>query len=301
MLGTSGNVNAPETLSRFRDLTLTTSSQIVITSRTVFWECEAAELFSTFDRGEMKARAMAMKPFDRNYAQAYFQRKFAKEQSLTDRAIAVFDKLKRAGSEGGVEFAGRGVFLYLVADLFRGEYIAEATERVASTLDRPLEWVSERLCERESRRQGLGLSAKAQFDLFEELAEAIAVERGAATDTLSLLVQVIGGLDSHQAESVVGIDGTRSGKLAYHPLLRQRPDHKWIFCQDQLFYFFLARRVLTFIRGRRSESLRNFIDNIRDQKHLHEIGSVLFDMLKMPGGNIGSITDAFGVLIEAER
>jgi len=280
VLRRSGNVSAPEVLQSFRDLAVSTSSQILLTSRTAFWEAAGAEVFATFkeDIG-LRASVFAIEPFDRKHALKYFERRLDGREDAVNAALSVFDKLKTARSGSGMSLVGRGFLLSLIADLSSRLETAHV-EMSDNPVEKPLDWVCESFCAREDLRLGLGIPARKQLKLFEELAEATAVEAGASTDTFALLLQTVCDFDVEQAAIVLGTDGARAGKLAYHPLLKQRKDHRWVFSENQLYYLFVARRVLSLLAQRRHTVLGNFLDRIRDLRQLHfEIAGFLLYLL----------------------
>jgi hypothetical protein len=302
VLRASGSIAAPDVLNAFRELALSTSSHILLTSRTAFWESGSDEVFAGFRDEEFNARCFKIRPFDKRHARTYFGKRLATKPEYVDPAMAVFADLKRAQREGSVDFAGRGFLVYLIADMFlRGGHASEALDVATGGLDSPLDWVCERFCQREDRRQGLGLSASVQLAVLEELAEAVMAENGASTGTLSLLLEVLAEADAETVKILVGADGEKHGKLAYHPLLRQRPDNRWIFCQDQIHYLFLARRVLSLIQNDSPNPLKRFLDAIRGRQQLQvEVAGMLLQLLLTANTGISHLRAVSAALIEHE-
>lgn len=302
VLRASGSIAAPDVLNAFRELALSTSSHILLTSRTAFWESGSDEVFAGFRDEDFNARCFKIRPFDKRHARTYFEKRLATRREYVDPAMAVFTDLKRAQREGSVDFAGRGFLVYLIADMFlRSGHVSEALDVASGGLDSPLDWVCERFCQREDRRQGLGLSASVQLAVLEELAEAVMAENGASTGTLSLLLEVLADADAEMVKVLTGTDGEKRGKLAYHPLLRQRSDNRWIFCQDQIHYLFLARRVLSLIQTGSPSPLKRFLDVIRGQQQLQvEVAGTLLQLLLTTNSGMARLRAVSAALVEYE-
>ena len=280
VLRRGGAVSVREVLESFRDLAQATFSQILLTSRTAFWESGGAEVFAGFNEESFSASSFEILPFEGRHARRYFQHSFEGRAEEVDLALNVFDRLGQARAGQRLNLGGRGFLLPLIVELCQRSKIKALPGPVPTVIQKPLDWLCEMFCARENLRQTLGIDAQRQLALFEELAEAVAIESGACTDTLSLLVQTIGELDAERATHLTGIDGKKRGSLAFHPLLKQQPDHRWVFAQDQLYYLFAARRVLALLSSENPAALSNMLTKAHDLRQLHlEIAGYLLYLL----------------------
>lgn len=303
ILRASGSVNATDVLQSFRELALSSSSQILLTSRTAFWESGADEVFSSFREEGFTARCFEIKPFDREHAKVYFERKLDGNASGVASALVLFNRIKNLQGDSGVDLAGRGFLVYLIADIFlRTSHSNDTLLNETGDAVHPLDWICWNFCTREDRRQNLGLDAATQLLFFEELAEAVVVENGASTSTVTLLMELIGSIDPEAARMLVGTDEGQPGKLAYHPLLRRDKDAKWSFSQDQIHFLFLARRIISLVGAGQTALLQNFLDRIRDLPQLHaEVAGMLLQLSVASQEGILSLIKISSALIGLEN
>lgn len=303
ILRASGSVNATDVLQSFRELALSSSSQILLTSRTAFWESGADEVFSNFREENFAARCFEIKPFDREHAKVYFEQKLDRNATDVASALLLFNRIKNLQKASGVDLAGRGFLVYLIADIFlRTSHTNDSLINETGDAVHPLDWICWNFCMREDRRQSLGLDAATQLLFFEELAEDVVVENGASTNSVTLLLELIGNLDPEAARILAGTDEGQPGKLAYHPLLRRDKDGKWSFSQDQIHFLFLARRIISLVDAGQTAPLQNFLDRIRDLPQLHaEVAGMLLQLSVASGDGIVSLCKISSSLIALEN
>jgi hypothetical protein len=277
VLRAGGETSALDALAKFRDLAAESESEVLLTSRTAFWSSEVADQFEPLLGHRVRGDIYYLKPFDRKHADEYFAQRFPDTPMLARQAISVFESLKRDGNGDRLHLVGRGLFLHLVADLVAGSLSEFALERSDTPQLNPLSWICEKLCDRESTRQKLGIPWSVQFQILEELAEETARGHGVSTQVIGLLLQGYAQVEEARLEPLIGNDGRRRGKLAYHPLLRQSErDWRWEFSQEQLFYYFLSRRMLSQIAADQRIALGGFFSRIGSGKKLQfELATML--------------------------
>ena len=280
VLRAGGETSALDAIGKFRDLAAESESEVLLTSRTAFWNSEVADQFQRLLGDRVRGDIYYLKPFDRKHAVEYFDQRFPDTPVLARQATSIFESLKREGNGDRLHLVGRGLFLYLVADLVAGSLSEFAPKSSDTPHINPLSWICERLCDRESTRQKLEIPWSVQFQILEEIAEESARGHGISTQVIGLLLQDYAQIDEARLEALIGIDGKRRGKLAYHPLLRQNErDWRWEFSQEQLFYYFLARRLLSQIASGQRVSLGVFFAQIGSGKKLQfELATMLVEI-----------------------
>lgn len=233
VLSNAGKVDAIETIVALQDLTEESGAQILLTTRTSFWE---AEIEQSPRYSELSpAVKFEIKPFDENKAQAYFEQRL-KNNELQREALKLFGELKRK-TGNNTNFVGRGFFLFLIADLVERGFSLSSLNLTNRTT---LQWVMEQLCERERTRQKVVLSSQEQIIALREFASCVLEGMPNTTDTLRLAIQV----HSSISESELDVSLSATGKLKDHPLIRKVGQAHWEFTQDQVRISLLAERFL---------------------------------------------------------
>jgi hypothetical protein len=299
VLKTGSDTSAMDTMRKFRDLARASASQILLTSRTAFWEAEADAFKSVLEEDAVDGAIFYLRAFDSQHAKRYFEQRFPETPESVVLGSSIFGKLKAAVKDDKVDLVGRGMFLYLIADLVqRIESSSLEVQALGRHLINPLTWICENLCGRENTRQQLDVTLEQQFQLFEELAELIAADHSVPTQTFCLLIESSLGLSTSHSVRLVGIDGRREGKLAFHPLLSQSTDLSWRFRQEQVYFFFLARRVLSQLREMRESALVNFLCKLEGEKSLRfELATMLLNIIS----NHGSDRELSAVVTQLQR
>ena len=267
-----GRFDPLETLAMLGTLSDESSSGVLVTSRTSFWESDVAR------NGGIEAAHTVYRliPFDRRHAHTFFHSRFDANEDLTDRAVTLYDSLRSTDADSRTGFVGRGFVLELLADLVSRTDRLPALPTAASVARR----VMTALCEREQERQDLPLNYEQQLHALGIFAEAVAAGQAPTTDMLQLAIEMANnGLDPAQVATLVG-DDTRglSGQLAQHPLIELLPaTREWRIRQDQVYYDLLAEQLLL-CRDRDDPILRDFVEKILPDARLSaDIATVLVD------------------------
>lgn len=227
VLRNQGHVVTKDVLSALSDLSATTGTDIVVTSRTWFWESEVASLGQQaggFDRYELE-------PFNRDDGKKYFNERFRPGSKKAIAAIEMYSRLL----ERSATFAGRGFVLALVAD---------AVDRDATSpgpTEGSISWVMKALCEREQLRQDLPVTAEQQLNTLEHFAVDTVNGEDPSEGTLDLALQVAAEhLDEATRKACIR-------KMATHPLIREVPGRgspsssHWEITQSQIGLYLVAR------------------------------------------------------------
>ena len=229
VLRNQGRVTAQEALANIVSLTELTGTDIVITSRTWFWESE----FGADTRDDDPFDRYYLEPFDRQEAKQYFENRFQSETRRKQRAIEIFTSLL---SDVGQPFAGRGFVLGLVADLVADD---SHTPPIA---DGSIGWVLHGLCEREERRQALPINADQQLDTLTQFAIDTASGDPESEATIDFALHVCAEtLDERTRKDCLR-------KMSAHPLIREMSgeiESRWEFTQPQVRILLLARYLIS--------------------------------------------------------
>ena len=215
VLWNKGKINATDVLDALGQLAGSTGARILITSRTSFWESSLSE------QERSGAHVFRLVPFDHQNAENYFKMRLTGQGPI--RAMTTFKELQKLDEA----FTGRGFVLSLIADLAQR----------SDGLDRPetLHQLLQLLCERESLRQRLPLSADEQIRVLQNL--AVEVVQGFRLDTgvVQLALQEV-------QPALVGKELSDSvEKLKQHPLIRwQQQNDSWTWQEEQIEVMLLA-------------------------------------------------------------
>lgn len=263
ILRNRGAVQPMEVLEALAELAATTGTRIVITSRTSFWKTNLPDAEVDAFLKQSGADVFKILPFDHEHAKNYFDRKLDREPARS--AMRMYDALSRAGDES---FVGRGFVLSLIADLAAEG--PESTTRI-SDVRKPMLWLTKALCQRESLRQQLPLTATDQLDILRTVAVEVAEGATPSNELLEVSIDLTRPtLDAVTLKSTIE-------KLKSHPLLEyDTHSEKWRFKQEQIRILFLAEQIIRWD----ANSLKRFVDKARlDPESWQDLGTSLVDMV----------------------
>jgi hypothetical protein len=240
VLWNQGKVDALDTIQGLQKLSNETGARILVTSRTTFWESEIQEKHP--DSG-ITPLVFTIEPFDQNHAQKYFSERFPNDKKKQAEAKRLFGILQQKTSTERGAFVGRGFFLYLIADLVRLGYSANAIQLDGLSVT---EWIIDALCDREKTRQQLPINARKQLDIFQEFAVWRLSDEAPSSENLKLIIHSETSLTKQQVDELVGSPGVIPGKLKDHPLLSfDSASDEWYFGQNQVLFMLLAHRIIS--------------------------------------------------------
>ncbi len=260
ILWNRGKVNALEIIKILENLAEETKAQILLTSRTIFWENNISS-----ENHVSSFFLYKIIPFDINHATNYFTKRFNNDTLKVNRACEYYKILSnQTYLNNSSNFAGRGFILFLLADLCETPYSMLPSEINASIIH----LLMEALCKREEIRQKLPINAYQQISIFKDLAEEIS--QGSFPD-MEFFKFLIGCNTSEISEAQ--INDLITGSLKDHPLIkRNNVFDKWEFIHEQIYYNLLAEQLIIYIELKNYVKLENFF------MKLVETGSILYEL-----------------------
>jgi hypothetical protein len=200
VLRNSGHVDAIECINALLDMARSSGARILVTARSSFWNSDVAPRLSE----SQQLKLFFLQPFDKPGANAYFAKRFPEDRVSAAQAARLFAQLSRSTTTSGVNFVGRGFFLYHIADLvergFGEDYLDMGT--LTST-----QWLARKLCDREIARQNIPLTEDQQLRILSELGYFIVT--GGITDTdafKTIVLAEVQSLTTKQVEELIGVD-----------------------------------------------------------------------------------------------
>ncbi len=285
-----GRLDPIETLRLLGALGDDSSSGVLVTSRTSFWESDVAGDFD-LDISHTRYRLV---PFDRRHAYVFFESRFDGTNQSPARAMELYDTLRSSDGDSAAGFVGRGFVLELIADLVARADALPTLPTGASIARR----VMKAICQREQVRQSLPLNSEQQLRALGIFAEAVAAGQPPSSDILQLSVQLAAeSIDQESLRNLVGDSSTTlSGQLAQHPLIEWSSlTNEWHIRQEQVYYDLLAEQLLL-CRDRDDPILRDFVEKILpDAKLSADIATVVLDQ----ACSAGDTTKVHEILCEA--
>lgn len=243
VLQNNGKISANNALRNLSLLARDTGSDIIITSRTTFWE-NAVSLSDFELLCPMKIKRM--RSFSPEKASEYFKITFETEAGLWDRAAKFYRSFyAQVADESTNSLIGKGITLKLIADIF----LAGGTElnlRDLTSGKSFIPWMMWELCQREIQRQDLELVPEDQVSLVKKLAMKLAAGEAVRNSEFSTLLQENGFPGEIVSESGVMLTEFALEKLSSHPVIYRPHDH-WKFRNEQLFFHTLAEMFLEII------------------------------------------------------
>lgn len=232
-----GEINAHETLDALTRLAAETGTRVVVTSRSSFWNSEFED--PEVAEGVSDVHLYRLNPFDRSKANNYFQLKFSGKDSSakTNKAIQIFDELARDDAD----FAGRGFVLLLIADLVD----SGALEYSGGKIEKPLIRLMRALCERETLRHELPISAEQQLLGLQNFVFDVAQGESFGNETFGLAMQLV---DTQLNPDAVD---RLLEKMAPHALVERR-GNSWLVRQEQVKTALLAMKLVSLSRDGQS-------------------------------------------------
>lgn len=260
ILWNAGKIDANEIYRNLIELAIVSESRILLTSRTSFWQSNISDDVSS--SAKPHSYIYRILPFDHNHARNYFHQRFPNNERATTRAIAVYDRVKKANSEATkTNLAGRGFILNLIADLSSTEASLSTEKTELSTL----RWIMEALCQREMKRQKLPINAKEQLQILRLFVEEVSCGSRPTSQTLRDIITVCAdNLTDTQISSLVGEGKSKYGSLQDHALIQRITGRdEWEFKHEQIYFNLLAEQIISYARDKSYESLRGFFDRLR--------------------------------------
>ncbi|BBD08465.1 hypothetical protein [Desulfovibrio ferrophilus] len=249
ILWNNKTVSAEEALRSLAELAHDSNSDIIITSRTTFWNAAVNDdVLSTLP---CDVDVFHMKSFKDEQVERYFKLTIESEGAV-QKALKLYKDLYLIFADRKYNPIGKGVTISLLADLFKyGHSVSDLRDHLNGRSY--LAWLMERLCEREERRQQIGLDFQTQLKVFKDFIEATASKLGEGSGEVLEEVLEANGVESHQIVDLLGgADNRALGKLTSHPLLclKDSEDNVWAFRQEQIFYNLAAQRICEYILER---------------------------------------------------
>jgi hypothetical protein len=208
-------LSAREVFADLQALVADSDAKIVLTTRTQFWE---AEVDTSTPREEY-----SLLPFNAQQAKDYIRKFFASDDAKFEQARSMYSAVAQTGkvpaTAGGarVQFWTLPICVSMICEAVRAGF----DEEVASGAE-PQQIVQSLLvgiCDRETRRQSLGVSGRQQLELLKELALLEVDDSGFTNDDLA----------------ASGVSELDLRKFTSHPLVRPSHFGRW-----NLTYEFLA-------------------------------------------------------------
>lgn len=272
ILWNKGNIDPIDALKSIFTLSKQSGSNIIVTTRTSFWNSSLKE--SEFIANNEDVYYFEMIPFDRNQAINYFNYRFVDNTRKANSCLKIYDLVKnKTNANRAGDFTGRGFVLNLIADLVeRTDKDPNFTMLGAS----PLQWIMLSLCQREEVRQRLPLNANEQLSVCREFAEIIACGEPPSSDNLQEIIRICKDtLPEKQVLSLVD-ESRKFGSLKDHPLIR-RGAHEWHFVHEQIYFNLLSEQINEYALSG-SQGLARFIGNLKEKgSFLDDICSTIID------------------------
>lgn len=205
------NVSAKEVIESLREWAEDSEARIILTTRTPFWDIEVGH-------DPINAYSLSLYPFNPQQAKEYIRKFFEKDQTNFEKARDLYaDVIKHATSpdnSGGAraQFWSLPIAVSMICDAVRAGVSAESWKNYS------LETLLVAICDRETKRQNLGITGNKQLEVFQEI--ALLESRKDQNEFLQ---------DDLLAAGVPDID---IGKLASHPLLRVKDEKAFVFTYD---------------------------------------------------------------------
>lgn len=294
VLWNHGKVDANKTLENLLMLAKSSGTNILVTSRTSFWQSDIFENLSEQLNNDLAI--YEMQPFDINNAKNYFKKRFSDDENRVKRSAQIYENLQKTGTD----LVGRGFILSLIADLvIRTESNPSFTTGRASVL----QWIMKAFCEREVERQKLPVDVDQQLRILREFAEvSVSPDKNnqLPQPTSQLLREIISlsveGLKDDQIDKLVSNESR--GSLHDHPLLKKSVRDMWEFRYEQIRYNLLAELVIDYAKESGSH-LRGFFSRMRlDGSLLTDIATAIVDQIYSSSSSI-SPKEQIKLLIQA--
>lgn len=211
----SSHFKPREVLGRLADICRESNAKIILTTRTLYWQSE-------IDAPPDNIHLLKLAPFNTQQAKGYFQKYFAEDVKMQDRAMSLYSELIKANvppTKGGsrVQFVNLPLCVGMIAEYVRLGGTGHFTSQVGKGL---VHNVLHQICEREKARKGLLTSAETQLSAFTEIAVD---QSGVFMPEFDLELLGIAGFDEN--------DLTR---LIDHPLLTTDDGSRYRFNYDFL-------------------------------------------------------------------
>lgn len=289
ILRNGGRVSAKDALDVLVRLARETSSRVLVTSRTTFWQ---TDLPSPDEDGQADGMEFfRLAPFDVNHAQKYFQVRFAEDTPAVNRATGLYAELRRYDED----LVGRGFVLRLVADLVQ-QWAKQ--EGLPPEEARSVKWLIEQFCVREEVRQRLPIDWKTQLDVMRLFAAEVLQGEPPTTATLEFALQLCLeeaglSLSAHQIADVLY-------KLTSHPLIGRLPrTDRWHLREEQVWYILVAQYLLAL--GEVGHLQRFLQKATLNPETLSDLASMVVTLRSVPSdreGTAKSIADFVTLLLQ---
>ncbi|MFP2930990.1 NACHT domain-containing protein [Pyxidicoccus sp. 3LG] len=262
-----GKFSAQEVIDNIAQLAASTGSRILVTSRTSFWNSDLPAEESHIENSPAPVFFYEILPFDQQHARNYFNNRFHGNDEQVSNAVTTYLKLR----EHDEKLIGRGFVLNLIADLAsRAETILPSQLSGVSTL----EWIIQKVCEREQLRQKLPLNSNEQIAALRTLIAEAATGIDATTELFTLAI----GVSSSNLPQEDIKDSAH--KMRFHPLLRyEEGKDRWSPLEEQVRFVLLADHLLTLTSAEGNERNLKALSDFLDKAALKELGSDLASMI----------------------
>lgn len=291
ILWNNGRINPVDALNSLVELSTSSNSKVLITSRTTFWEANIEQ-----DSIESnKISIYKLMSFNHDHAKVYFDKRFENNNALTSKALGIFQHLHKSSNDSENDNPiGRGFILNLIADIIQrdsnGQSIVDHNKPSHFFM-----WIIHSLCEREALRQKLKLTADKQIQFLKSLAEE-SLTANITDDYLREILEIHneGELTENDLDILVGSPSGRTpAKLCDHPIITKTGNH-WVFLEEQVKQFLLADTLIDNFNTNESPAqiwLSGFISKLSDNVDIADISSAVIDIIHYNQNN-SKFTDA---------
>lgn len=240
------NLSASEIIEGLTALTEDSEAQIVLTTRTPFWNAEVKE-------DPSQAYSLKLLPFNPQQAKAYIRLFFESDDAKFETARQVYSAVIEHANSPADKGGARAHFWSLPIAV---SMICEAVKAGVSLSDWKkftLEGLLTALCERETKRQDLSLSGDKQLSVFKEVALLEASSEIASFELDDLLA--------------AGVSSTDASKFESHPLLRVRSFRSYTFAYDFVAPFLRALAIREEIYSTEMGIRRSILDAMQAEEN----------------------------------
>lgn len=205
------SVSAKEVIESLQEWAEDSEARIILTTRTPYWDIEVGQ-------DPISAYSLSLFPFNPQQAKDYIRKFFERDQVNFERARDLYaDVIKHAtapDNSGGAraQFWSLPIAVSMICDAVRAGVSADSWKNYS------LESLLVAICDRETKRQSLGITGAKQLEIFQEIAllEARKDQNEFFQDDLL----------------AAGVPDVDIGKLASHPLIRPKGEKAFVFTYD---------------------------------------------------------------------
>lgn len=217
-------------LQKLSEISKESNAKIILTTRTLYWESEIKE-------PPDNVKILKLAPFNTQQAKGYYQKFFAKDKSMRDRAMNMYRQLIESNippTIGGarVQFVNLPLCVGMIAEYVNIGGTGDLTPQSGKGIIRDVLY---QICDREKKRQNLLTNAEDQLNAF-ELISVDQFDMSMPEFDIELL-------------AIAGFDETDIPRLISHPLLttenRKTYRFNYEFLPQYLRAFYISKIILS--------------------------------------------------------